>query len=91
MSEQFSSQPEQPQPDDELCAQLWSNQKRLVAAIQKATSPEAKDALGKELNRNVADLVEFGQVPASEAWALSDGDNPYIDAYNPEDDEGYAL
>lgn len=62
---------------------LWDQQKRLTGELSEMIghgAPQGEiDAKADQINRNVADLVDQGEVEPEDAWALGAGRNPHID------------
>lgn len=74
----MGEQNEQTQGPD-YTRQLWGRQKALVRTVRLANELGAPDKDTEDkLNRNVAELVEAGEVTARDAWSLSIGENPYL-------------
>lgn len=74
---QESNVPNAEQPD------LWARQQSLTAELRELQASGATDdqiaAKADTINRNVAELVESGQLGAEDGWSLSAGENPYLD------------
>jgi hypothetical protein len=50
-----------------------------MRGLQERQAPETElAAKADEINRNVAELVDAGQVGVEDAWSMSAGDNPYL-------------
>ena len=60
----------------------WDNQKRLTGELGELVENRANandiNAKADEINRNVAGLVDAGELDPDMAWALSAGANPYL-------------
>jgi hypothetical protein len=71
-----SNVPNAEQPD------LWARQQSLTAELRELQASGASEdeiaAKADSVNRNVAELVDSGQLGAEDGWSLSAGDNPYL-------------
>lgn len=73
---QESNVPNAEQPD------LWERQQSLTTELRDLQTRGASEAeltaAADAVNRNVAELVDGGQLGAADGWSLSAGDNPYL-------------
>lgn len=64
--------------DDPYVSELWSTQKKLTAQFKELQAQGASEAelkgVADQIDDNVRNLIEAGQVEEDEAWALAASD-----------------